>query len=114
MKTIHKDELFQNLKGFLKTRGIDLQEGSYTHRIEQGCGVLADSINLSQKALHRAKEEMDKRLEQVRQAIHEKTAPPAKAPADKPAAAESSEAKVAARKARSRPIKKRRIAPQKK
>jgi hypothetical protein len=77
MKTIQKEELYQNLKGFLKGKGIELQEGSYTHRIEQGCGVLADSINVSQKALHAAKEEMGKRLEQVRQVIHEKTAPKA-------------------------------------
>ena len=99
MKTIQKDELFQNLKGFLKSKGIDLQEGSYTHRIEQGCGVLADSVNLSQKAFHRAKEEMGKGLDKMRQAIHEKTAPKppvAQAAPENPPAAQAP--KVAAKK----------------
>jgi hypothetical protein len=76
MKTIEPDEIFQNLKGFLKTRGIDLQDGSYTRGIRHGCGILADTVNLSQRALARAKTEMGKRLGQVRQVIHEKTGPP--------------------------------------
>jgi hypothetical protein len=76
MKTIERDEVFQNLKGFLKTKGIELQEGSYTRGIQHGCGILADTVNLSQRALARAKTEMGKRLKQVRQVIHEKTGPP--------------------------------------
>lgn len=75
MKTIKKDELYRNLKGFLQAKGIVLQEGSYTHGIQQGCGMLADTINLSQQALHRAKTEVGKRLDQMRQVIHEQTAP---------------------------------------
>lgn len=100
MKTIQKDELFQNLKGFLKAKGIGLQEGSYTRRIEQSCGVLAESINLSQRALHRAKEGMGKSLERVRQVIHEKTAPkppPAQSPPVAPAVSEPLERKVEAK-----------------
>ena len=75
MKTIERDEIFQNLKGFLKTKGIELQDGSYTRGLEQGCGLLADTVNLSQRALGRAKSEVGKRLGQVRQVIHEKTGP---------------------------------------
>ena len=75
MKTIERDEIFENLKRFLKSRGIELQEGSYTRGIQNGCGILADTVNLSQRALARARTEMGKRLGQVRQAIHEKSAP---------------------------------------
>jgi hypothetical protein len=77
MKPIEKSELYENLKSFLKTRGIELQEGSYTHRMEQGCGLLADVVNLSQQTIEKAKDKMDKRLDQMRQVIHERTAPKA-------------------------------------
>jgi hypothetical protein len=75
MKEINKEEMFSNLKGFLKSKGIDLQEGSYTERIRKGCDLLTDTVNLSQRTLDRAKDAMDKSLDQVRQTIHEKTAP---------------------------------------
>jgi len=80
MKTIERDEIFQNLKGFLKTKGIELEDGSYTRGIQHGCGILADTVNLSQRALARAKTEMSQRVSRVRQVIHEKTAPPAPIP----------------------------------
>jgi hypothetical protein len=75
MNQIKKEELFGNLKVFLKSRGIELQEGAYTERIRQGCSVLADSVNLSQRAWGNAKEAVDKSLDRMRQAIHERTAP---------------------------------------
>jgi hypothetical protein len=75
MNKIDKEEMFANLKHFLKSKGIELQEGSYTERIRQGCVMLTDSVNLSQQALERAKGAMDKGLDQLRQVIHEKTAP---------------------------------------
>ena len=75
MKKIKKEELYANLKQFLKSRGIDLQEGTYTERIRKGCGVLTDSVNLSQDALMRAKTAVDGGLDHLRQVIHEKTAP---------------------------------------
>jgi hypothetical protein len=75
MKPIQKDEIFQNLKSFLKTKGIELEEGSYTHRVHQGCGILAETVNLSQEAFHRAKTEVGKGLDKMRRVIHEKTAP---------------------------------------
>ncbi len=74
MKPIKPNELFENLGEFLKTKGIELKEGSYVHGIQKSCGILTDAINLGQKGLGRAKEEMDKALEQMRQTIHEKTA----------------------------------------
>jgi hypothetical protein len=88
MKPIKRDEIYEHLSGFLKGKGIELTEGSYSSGIEKGCTLLADAINLSQKGLSRAKVEMDKKLDQMRQAIHEKTAPKSKAaaPAAKPAA----------------------------
>ncbi len=75
MNQIKHEELFGNLKNFLKSKGVELQEGSYTKRVRQGCEILADSINVSQRTLKRAKSAMDKKLDQLRQTIHEQTAP---------------------------------------
>lgn len=75
MKEINKEEMFSNLKGFLKSKGIELQEGSYSERIRKGCDLLTDTVNLSQRTLDRAKDAVDKGLDHVRQTIHEKTAP---------------------------------------
>jgi hypothetical protein len=107
MKTIARDEIFQNLKRFLKTKGIELQEGSYTRGIQNGCGILADTVNLSQRALVRAKTEVGKRLVRVRQAIHEKTGP-APAPQPRPTRTRAgktrtAEPKAAAKSASARP-----------
>jgi hypothetical protein len=76
MKTLSKDELYQNLQGFLKAKGVELSEGSYARKIQKSCNLLSEAINTSQKGLARAKVEIDKKLDQVRQVIHEKTAPP--------------------------------------
>jgi len=75
MKKIERDELYENLRGFLKTKGIALDSGAYSQRIQQGCHLLADAINATQKTVVRAKTEVDKKLDQVRQSIHEATAP---------------------------------------
>jgi hypothetical protein len=75
MKPLDKDELYQHLHGFLKTRGIELKDGSYAQGIQKSCHILAEAINLGHKGLGRAKDEMDKKLDQMRQVIHEKTAP---------------------------------------
>lgn len=75
MKEINKEEMFSNLKGFLKSKGIDLQEGSYSNGIRKGCDMLTDTVNLSQRTFDRAKDAVDKGFDQVRQTIHEKTAP---------------------------------------
>jgi len=76
MKPIQKDELYENLSEFLKSKGIELKEGSYTKGVHAGCSMLADAINLSQAGLERARTELEKRMDQVRQVIHESTAPP--------------------------------------
>src|SRR5215472_1808280 len=75
MKPIQKDELYENLGQFLKSKGIELKEGTYTKSVHAGCSMLADAINLSQAGLERARNELGKRLDQVRQVIHESTAP---------------------------------------
>ena len=75
MQTIKKDELFRNLGGFLKSKGIELNDGSYTTRIQQGCNLLADAINATQKTVKKTKVKVDSALEQLRQTIHESTAP---------------------------------------
>lgn len=94
MKHIEKEELYAHVSDFLKTRGIELKEGSYTNFIHNGCKVLADAINLSQQGVQRAKSGLDEKLDQMREIIHEKTAPrgPANPPAGAgPAAAPASE-----------------------
>jgi len=75
MKKIDKDELFEHVSQFLKIKGVELQEGSYTRTIQKGCQVLADTVNLSQQAMERAKSGIERKLDQARQVIHEKTAP---------------------------------------
>ena len=75
MKTIKQDELFQNLGTFLKSKGVELKDGSYTQRIRQGCNLLSEAINATQKTVKTAKVEVDKKLDQLRQNIHEATAP---------------------------------------
>lgn len=82
MSKIGKEDLFRNLKGYLRTKGIELQDGAYTERIRQGCDLLTDAVNVSQQALKNARVAVDQKLERMRQVIHEKTAP--KAPASPP------------------------------
>ena len=81
MKPIQKEELYDHLSQFLKAKGIEIKDGSYPRGIQAGCSLLADAINLSQKGISRAKDEIDKNMERMRQVIHEKTAPK---PATKP------------------------------
>jgi hypothetical protein len=75
---------------FLKTKGIELKEGSYANFIQNGCKVLTEAINLSQQGVSRARNELDKRLDAMREVIHQKTAP--RQPPNPPAAAPSSTA----------------------
>jgi len=75
MKTIKPDELYQNLGDFLKVKGIEFKDGEYAQRIRQGCNLLTETINATQNAVRRAKAEADKKLDQLRQSIHEATAP---------------------------------------
>ena len=85
MKQIDKDELYQNLSGFLKSKGTELQNGGYANRIRQGCGLLTDVINATQKTVRRAKVKVDKKLDHLRQSIHNATAPePAAPPVSEP------------------------------
>ena len=99
MKRIKKDELYENLGHFLKSKGIEMKEGSYATAVQKSCSFLADTINLSQKGLERAKAGIDKKLDQVRQVIHEKTAPKSAASAS-PARNSAAKAKKVALKAR--------------
>ena len=105
MKPIDKDELYQHLSSFLSSKGIDLKQGSYTHGIQKGCTLLTDAINLSNSGLKKAKTQVDQKLDQMRQVIHEKTAPKPKptapgtaAPTDQsaPASGEASPTQAAA------------------
>jgi len=102
MKPIQKQELYKHLSQFLKNKGVELKEGSYTRGIHAGCSLLADAINLSQAGLERAKAGLDKKVSQVRQVIHEKTAPKSPSPSPpppKPGATRNGKAKATAPKA---------------
>jgi len=99
MKHIEKDELYQHLSGFLTKKGIEFKDGSYTQRIQQGCSILADLVNMGQEGLEKAKTTADQNVERLRQIIHEKTAPktpqtsPDPEPASTPAAEPAPKAK---------------------
>jgi hypothetical protein len=88
MRPIQKDELYEHLSQFLKAKGVEMKDGTYPRSIQAGCSLLADAINLSQKGFERAKTQIDKNLEFMRQVIHESTAP-------KPAAKAGAKAKAA-------------------
>jgi hypothetical protein len=75
MKPIEKDEIYEHLCGFLKAKGVELKDGSYSQTIQKSCSILADAINLSQRGIEKAKTEIDQKLDRMRQVIHEKTAP---------------------------------------
>lgn len=83
MKPLNQDELYENIRGFLKGKGIELQQGGYARGIQKSCSLLTDAINLGQQGLGKAKTEIDKKLDQMRQVIHEKTAPKARSAAPK-------------------------------
>ncbi len=80
MKQLKQDELYRNLSAFLKAKGITLKEGSYSRRIRQGCGFLTDAINVTQESLQRARTEVDRKVEQMRQVIQKKTRTATSAP----------------------------------
>jgi hypothetical protein len=84
MKPIEKDELYAHVCQFLKAKGVEMKDGSYPRGIQAGCSLLTDAINLSQKGIKRAKVEIDKNVERMRQVIHEKTAPKAPPKAGEP------------------------------
>lgn len=105
MKQIDKDELFDNLHSFLKSRGVELREGSYQNGVKNACSLLADAVNLGQQGLERAKTEMDKRLEQMRQYVHEQTAPRSASEASAEPTAPKASTKSTASQARSKRAK---------
>jgi hypothetical protein len=104
MKTIKKDELFHNLGGFLKSKGIELNDGSYTTRIQQSCNLLSDAINATQKTVKQTKVHVDTALDKLRQTIHEHTAP--QPPRTASAAGPSNKSSAAAGKQSAKPTAK--------
>jgi hypothetical protein len=90
MKTIKQDELFRSLSDFFKGKGIELKDGAYPQRIRRACNLLGDTINATQRTAKKAKVEVDKKLDQLRQTIHEATAPkPTATSTPEPAAAKA-------------------------
>ena len=119
MNEINKEEMFGNLRNFLKSKGIELQdEGAYSQHIRRGCDILTDTVNLSQRGFENAKSAMERRLDQLRQTIHEHTAPKAQSAPIQPAPPQSAtpnetgakkqSGKAAARAGKASPKKSRR------
>lgn len=75
MQPIKKNELFHHLGEFLKSKGIKLTNGSFTAPIQEGCNLLSDAINATHKTVEHTKIQVDEALDQLRQSIHERTAP---------------------------------------
>jgi hypothetical protein len=72
MKKINKGELYLHLSDFLKKKGVELHKGPYPGRIEHVCRLLTETINATQTTLGRARDGMDRGLQQVRQALKKK------------------------------------------
>jgi len=98
MTEINKEEMFGNLKNFLKTKGIHIEDGSYADGIRKGCEILTDTVNMSQRALDRAKVAVDEGLDKARQRVHEYTAPKTAKETPKATASASSQAKAVPKK----------------
>jgi hypothetical protein len=96
MKTIKKNELYENLGDFLKSKGIEFKDGVYAHRISSACDLLTDAINDTNKTVKRARVKIGAGLEQLRQSIHDATAPK---PAPAAASATRARKKTGARRA---------------
>ena len=75
MKTIKKDDLYRNLSEFFRSKGIELKNGVYPQRISRACDLLTDAINETRKTVRHAKGKVNERLDQLRQSIHNATAP---------------------------------------
>ena len=87
----------------MKAKGIEVRDGSYAQVMRKGCTLLGDAINLGQKGIARAKNEIDQKLEQMRQVIHEKTAPKAQSsPGTRKAKPASKKSSAGSKKRRSR------------
>lgn len=98
MTTIKQDELFENLSGFFRSKGVELKDGVYTQRIRQACDLLGEAINATQRTATNAKAQVDQTLDQLRQTIHEATAPRPQA-SEKAPPANSSAAEAASQAA---------------
>lgn len=101
MKKIEKDELYEHLRGFLKSKGVALDSGTYTQRIHQGCDLLTEAINATQTTVARAKAEVDKKLDQLRLSIHEATAPKSAPRPGKSTTGKSAQTKAGTKRPRS-------------
>jgi len=75
MKPIQKDEVYNQVANFLKSRGLELKDGAYPETLKKGCEIFAEGVNLGQEGLEKAKVTLSKTIDEVRQSIHEKTAP---------------------------------------
>ncbi|HOW68542.1 MAG TPA: hypothetical protein P5186_08450 [Candidatus Paceibacterota bacterium] len=100
MKKVKTDELYNHLSEFLQSKGIELKDGSYAQRIQKGCSLLSEAINFTQTSLKRAKTGVDRKLDRMREAIHQQTAPKTSKPPGKPSkASRNRAAKPTAKKA---------------
>ena len=75
-KKLNKDELYQNMESFLKSKGIEIKDSEFFgSTLKKGCRILTEGINQAQTAIETAKTTMEDQLEKAREVIHRKTAP---------------------------------------
>ncbi len=75
MKKIEENELYENFSHFLKGKGVELKTGSYARILQRGCSFLTDAVNFGQQGVHTVGTELNEKLDQLRQCVHEATAP---------------------------------------
>lgn len=89
MKKIEENELYENFSRFLKGKGVKLTAGSYARILQRGCSFLTDAVNFGQQGLHTVGTELNEKLDQLRQCVHEATAPKTQAAPGRGAAPEA-------------------------
>ncbi len=81
MKKLENDELYRHIDTFLKEKGIEIRDTApLGNRLQAVCRLLTDTINNTQSALEKARNQMDIGIDKVRVLIHKKTAPRKAAP----------------------------------
>ena len=75
MKKISQTEIFENVSKFLKSKGVTLNDSSYTTGIRKTCDFLTHITNQSQETLDKTSAELATGLDKIKQKIHEKTVP---------------------------------------
>lgn len=78
MKTLKKGELFRSVKKHLEANGVILEKGEASDKLRAGCALLTAVATKGQSSFQTAKNAVTEQIDNLRQTIHDKTAPTAK------------------------------------